>query len=211
MALIATLVSLLVCWDCGPSNYLWTHYTGSSDIHTNLKNHGNKGTYSMTFTTEKQSPVLPEQDISLSPVLPRDLPKLQSFMLLYDHFTCSFNRVTNVVSRQQKTESKENVKQRMLIVLLLLLSGNVQPNPGPEPQCAKTPSDFKSLSGLKHIHLNVCSLLNKMDEVRIWVTSTGADIVIISETWLTKSVTNEDINIDGFNVYRMDRPKKEVE
>lgn len=50
------------------------------------------------------------------------------------------------------------------------------------------------------------SLLPKMDMVRIWVKSTGADVVIISETWLSKSINNEDIYIFGYNVYRTDRP-----
>lgn len=44
--------------------------------------------------------------------------------------------------------------------------------------------------------------------VRIWVKTTDADIVIISETWLTKSITLEDINVLGYNVYCTDRPKK---
>lgn len=95
-----------------------------------------------------------------------------------------------------------------MIVLLLLLSGNVQPNPGPELQYIQTPADFKSMSGLKLVHLNVRSLLPKLDMVKIWVRSTDADIVIISEMWLTKSITNDDININGYNIYRTDRPKK---
>ena len=100
------------------------------------------------------------------------------------------------------------VKQRWLIVLLLLISGNVQPNPGPELQCIQMPSDCKSLSGLNIIHLNVRSLLSKMDMISIWVKSTDADIVVISETWLTKSVIDKDINMDGYNIVRADRPTK---
>ena len=78
-----------------------------------------------------------------------------------------------------------------MIVLLLLLSGDVQSNPGPELQCIQTPADFKS--GLKFVHLR---------------HGQNADIVIISETWLTKSITNKDISILRYNVYRADRPKK---
>lgn len=44
--------------------------------------------------------------------------------------------------------------------------------------------------------------------VRIWVKSTDADIVVISETWLTKSIADNDINMVGYNVYRTDRPEK---
>ena len=47
-----------------------------------------------------------------------------------------------------------------------------------------------------------------MDMLRIWVKSTDTDIVVTSETWLTKSIADNDIWIDGYNEYRADRPKK---
>lgn len=47
-----------------------------------------------------------------------------------------------------------------------------------------------------------------MDIVKIWVKSTDADIVVISETWLSKSIADEDINMVGYKVYRIDRPNK---
>lgn len=81
---------------------------------------------------------------------------------------------------------ESHIKQRSAINILLLKSGNVQPNPGPEMQCIQMPSDLKSQSGLNVIHLNVRSLLSKMGMVRIWVKTTAADIVVISETWLTE-------------------------
>lgn len=84
-----------------------------------------------------------------------------------------------------------------------ILSGNVQSNSGPELQCVQTPSNFKSLSGLKIVYLIMCSLLLKMDIVKIWLKSTDADIFVISETWLTKSVTDKDINIDKYIELRM--------
>lgn len=74
------------------------------------------------------------------PALPRDLPKLQCIFVLYNYLTCSLNEGICLASTYQRTESKSNVKQRLFIVLLLLLSGNVQPNP--ELQCSQTPSDF---------------------------------------------------------------------
>jgi len=93
--------------------------------------------------------------------------------------------------------------------LLLLISGNVQPNPGPDSVISfNTPDDFKSRAGLGFIHLNVRSMLAKMDMIRIWALSTDADLIVISETWLNKSVLNEDISIDGYTVYRTDRPRK---
>ena len=53
-------------------------------------------------------------------------------------------------------------------MLLLLLSGNVESNPGPEtPGKCLTPTDFKSRSGLGIIHINVRSLLLKLDMIKI--------------------------------------------
>ena len=52
------------------------------------------------------------------------------------------------------------------------------------------------------------SLISKLDIVRIWVNTNDADIVVLSETWLTKSVHDKDICIDGYNVFRADRPNK---
>lgn len=59
---------------------------------------------------------------------------IQSFCAL--HFYLTLSERSCLVSVYNVT------KQRLLIVFLLLLSGNVQPNPGPEMQCIQTPSDF---------------------------------------------------------------------
>ena len=100
-------------------------------------------------------------------------------------------------------------KSRVLVIILLLISGHFQPNPGLDSQTlCQTPDDFKSRSSLGIIHLNVQSLMSKLDMVKVWVRSTDADVVVISETWLTKSVNDKDIGIEGYNVYRSDRPKK---
>ncbi len=53
-----------------------------------------------------------------------------------------------------------SVKQRSLIVLMLLMSGNVSPNPGPHiASNFTTPVELRSRSGLGFIDLNVRSLL----------------------------------------------------
>ena len=59
------------------------------------------------------------------------------------------------------------------------------------------------MSGLHIIHVNARSLLSnmKMDMLKIWVESTGADVIVISETWLSKSVLDKDVAIEGFNIF----------
>uniref|UniRef100_A0A8C5N2E5 Reverse transcriptase domain-containing protein n=1 Tax=Gouania willdenowi TaxID=441366 RepID=A0A8C5N2E5_GOUWI len=203
MAKVLAFICLLALWDLTTNCCPCAHWK-DTDNHLNVKSVLFKSTCPIASLYPGQPPVHLESDINVSPALPRDLPKLKCIFSLYNYL---INPLTGGASTYQRTESKSIAKQRLLIALLLLLSGNVQPNPGPELLCSQTPADFKSLPGLKYVHLNVRSLLPKMDMVRIWVKSTGADVVI-SETWLTKSITNEDINILGFNVFRTDRPKK---
>lgn len=76
--------------------------------------------------------------------------------------------------------------KRKWFVLLLLLSGNIHPNPGPELAQLQTPEELKSSNGIRFFHLNVRSLVNKLDAVRIWADLTDADIIILTETWMKK-------------------------
>ncbi len=65
-----------------------------------------------------------------------------------------------------------------------MISGNVQPNPGPDVVTSfNTLADFKSRTGLGIVHLNVHSLLTKLDMLRI-------------------------IRIVSYNVYRADRSNR---
>lgn len=169
-------------------------------IRVNVNYDHNKSTaptYKMPISKLKNSCVLQ----------PWVIKQLLSFLILYDYFSLNETSIMllsiEIVSKN--TIPKRSGYQRRLIILLLLLSGNIQPNPGPEVQ---TPSDFKFLPGLKIIHLNVRSLLPKIYQIRIWVRSTGADIVVISETWLNKSISDNDVCIDGFQIYRVDRLAK---
>lgn len=98
------------------------------------------------------------------------------------------------------------MKQIIFILLLLLFSGNVQPNPGPVLNNIRTPDEFNAWTGLGLVLLNIRSLLPKIDAVKIWIKSTNADIFILSETWLSKAVSDRDIAIDGYNVFWCDRP-----
>ncbi len=79
----------------------------------------------------------------------------------------------------------KSARRKSFIVLMLLISGNVLPNPGPYNRCAPiftTPTELKSRSGLGFIHVNIRSLLPKLDMVHIWARNTNADIIIISES-----------------------------
>ena len=62
--------------------------------------------------------------------------------------------------------------------------------------------------GLKLAHINVCSLLPKIDEIRFLILTLDLDILCISETWLHKQIMNHEIVIDGYDIIRKDRLDK---
>ena len=60
---------------------------------------------------------------------------------------------------------------------------------------------------LKVAHLNICSLRNKVEELRVLQTIFGFDILAITETHLNSSDRDQDLHIDGLKLIRRDRPK----
>ena len=52
--------------------------------------------------------------------------------------------------------------------------------------------------GLKCLHYNVQSLLPKLDELRYLNNITKFDCISINESFLDCSISNDEINIDGF-------------
>lgn len=80
-----------------------------------------------------------------------------------------------------------------LCMLLLILSNDVETNPGPHP-----------VKDLKICHLNIRSLKDKVDILALELGN--YDIITLSETWLDPSITNTDIHLPGFqNPIRNDR------
>ena len=61
--------------------------------------------------------------------------------------------------------------------------------------------------GLHFIHLNTRSLPPKVDELRLIASSSKAAIIGITETWLDDSVSDTEINIPGYLLYRQDRKR----
>ena len=95
--------------------------------------------------------------------------------------------------------------------LLILLSGDISLNPGPthqhKLQCLNEWHIFKS-RGLHFIHLNINSLIPKIEELRITAKSTNATIIGISESKLDESVLEPEIEIDNYNILRCDRNRR---
>ena len=91
--------------------------------------------------------------------------------------------------------------------VLLLYSGDTSLNPGP---CQMQFNDEKiweplKTRGLHFCHLNVNSLLSKIDELRDITNCIRPAILGITESKLDSSVTNTEVNINGYSIIRNDR------
>ena len=71
-----------------------------------------------------------------------------------------------------------------------------------------SPLEGHSMRGL-FCHLNACSLLNKMDEIRSTLCHTKRPVAFgVSETWLNSSVIDNEVAIPSYDLYRRDRGSK---
>ena len=95
--------------------------------------------------------------------------------------------------------------------MLLLLSGDISLNPGPfyqdTMQCSNEWNVFKK-RGLHFIHLNINSLLSKIEELLYIAKSTNAAIIGISESKLDASVLDSEISIYNYKILLSDRNRQ---
>ena len=84
----------------------------------------------------------------------------------------------------------------MFTHLLLLLSGDIHPNPGPD--------NITIQNEMSIMHLNICSLKNKLAVLEL--DSNKYDIITLSETLLNDTIESESLTLPGFNpIIRNDR------
>ena len=73
-----------------------------------------------------------------------------------------------------------------------------------EDSAESTYTDIKIGNRLSILHINCQSVKNKMEKLEL--EAENDDIVLLTETWLHKEITTEEITIDGFNTpVRKDR------
>lgn len=92
----------------------------------------------------------------------------------------------------------------LIAVLLLLLSGYIELNPGPthyQSDCSiessqNYPDTILSSKGISFVHLNVQSLLPKLDILESELGNHS--ILSFTETWLSQEVPNSDLYISNF-------------
>lgn len=99
-----------------------------------------------------------------------------------------------------------------LLIIIIQLSGDVHPNPGPESvssmsyTSSTTDASYQSVlhDHLNIMHVNIQSLLPKLDILEAEMQY--YDIVVLTETWLSQNTKNPDISISNFDPpYRKDR------
>ena len=64
------------------------------------------------------------------------------------------------------------------------------------------------IKGLKIAHLNVRSLIDKIDCIRIMLADEPIDIFCLSETWATANHTTQLLNVDGYSLVLKNRQTK---
>ena len=96
--------------------------------------------------------------------------------------------------------------------ILLLLTGNVELNPGPvqQPVSATQANIYENFKcrGMHFFHLNINSVLPKIDELRIIAKETKPSLIGLTETKIDNTVNDEEIQIPGYILERSDRNRK---
>ena len=90
--------------------------------------------------------------------------------------------------------------------LILLLSGDINLNPGPT-QISETWSVFKK-RGLHFVHLNINSLPSKIEELRQITKNTNSAVIGLSETKLDKTIFDFEVSIPNYSLVRKERNRK---
>ena len=54
-------------------------------------------------------------------------------------------------------------------------------------------------------HMNINSILPKIDELRLIASETKCVVISLSEAKLDETIQDEEINIEGYNLIRKDR------
>lgn len=63
----------------------------------------------------------------------------------------------------------------------------------------------KLQKGLKIAHINIQSVINKVDYINILLHNNCIDVLCLTETWLTDDIDDAELNINGYSIYRLDR------
>ena len=123
---------------------------------------------------------------------------------------CLFVKIDDIIAN-----TNLNPVHLLCLLLVLIISGDVEKNPGPSQRFDEDLSDISTTSPSRSIksderhlnilHLNTQSIRKKLDKVE--AECIGYDIVCLTETWLNKNINSKTLKLHGFNPpFRKDRP-----
>ena len=67
------------------------------------------------------------------------------------------------------------------------------------------------MRGFKLAALNVRSLVNHIDELRVFLATSPIDVLAKNETWLNSTISDNDVYIPGYDIIRRDRAFKSAD
>ena len=59
--------------------------------------------------------------------------------------------------------------------------------------------DLSQLKGISYGSLNICSTYRKMDDILTILNNSELDYFRITESWLNNSISDADLDINGYN------------
>ena len=63
--------------------------------------------------------------------------------------------------------------------------------------------------GIHIVHLNLQSLRNKLDQLNLYLNNSPINVLTFSESWLSSSIPDNMLDINGYTLYRNDRSWRE--
>ena len=117
------------------------------------------------------------------------------------------NRTRNCISRHNVPNSLTNNSNLIEIKPEMNASGqNKHTTTSKISSIAANKSGFQK-SKINIAHLNICSLKKRehLIQIRLLMQENKFDVLAVSESWLTTSVRNEEVEIFGYSLSRLDR------
>ena len=62
--------------------------------------------------------------------------------------------------------------------------------------------------GLNVVHLNIRSVIYKIDQIRMMISQAKIDVLCLTESWLNPNITDSELSIEGYKIFRKDRTLK---
>ena len=73
-------------------------------------------------------------------------------------------------------------------------------------QSVKEKIQVKAAGELLCFYINARKLLNKFDDFEAWIHDIDPDIVGVTESWATPSISDSELTLQGYDLFRQDRP-----